>query len=185
MYKISKFAPLIVCLFLLMGLMISYGGNQEVPQAENQEVELAENQESEQGAGGGEGRPRGTAFNNPPTNLQILKVEKATDLRPIMRSFNAGLGEECGFCHEWPDYAKDTEHKERARDMIEMVRHLNSEVFTWPDAPRATCFMCHRGHEEPEFQPPPEESDDTETPAGSPGKKSLAGLGSLLSPAYA
>ncbi len=59
MYKISKFAPLIVCLFLLMGLMISYGGNQEVPQAENQEVELAENQESEQGAGGGKVGPAG------------------------------------------------------------------------------------------------------------------------------
>jgi len=47
-YKISKLAPLIVGLFLLMGLMISYGGNQEVPQAENQE--------SEQGGGGGESR---------------------------------------------------------------------------------------------------------------------------------
>jgi len=139
-YKKSKFASLIICFFLLMGLGI-----------------WAQQGTSE------EGRPRGTAFDNPATNLQILEVEKPEDLRPMMQAFNAGLGVECGFCHEPPDYAKDTEHKERARDMIEMVRYLNSEVFTWPNAPRATCFMCHRGHEDPEFQPPPAESADTET----------------------
>lgn len=136
MYEKSKFAPLIVCLFLLMGLGIS----------------------AQQGSSE-EGRRRGTAFDHPPTNLQILQVEKAADLRPIMRAFNAGLGVECEFCHEPPDFAKDTEQKERARHMIEIVRDLNSEAFTWPNAPRATCFMCHRGHEEPEFEPPPEESD--------------------------
>jgi len=64
-----------------------------------------------------------------------------------MRAFNAGLGVECEFCHEPPDFAKDTEQKERARHMIEIVQDLNSTAFTWPNAPRATCFMCHRGHE--------------------------------------
>ena len=135
MYKKSKFAPLIVCFFLLIGLGISCGGNQEAQQAENQGAQQGAREE---------GRRRGAAFNHPLTNLQILQVEKAEDLRPIMRAFNAGLGVECGFCHEPPDFAKDTEHKERARNTIEMVRHLNSEVFTWPNAPRATCFMCHR-----------------------------------------
>lgn len=88
MYEKSKFAPLIVCLFLLMGLGIS----------------------AQQGSSE-EGRRRGTAFDNPATNLQILEVEKPEDLRPIMRAFNAGLGVECEFCHEPPDFAKDTEQK--------------------------------------------------------------------------
>ena len=130
MYKKSKFAPLIVFFFLLMGLGIS----------------------AQQGASE-EGRRRGTAFDHPPTNLQILQVEKAADLRPIMSAFNAGLGVECSFCHEPPDFAKDTEGKRRARNMIKMVQNLNSEVFTWPNAPRATCFMCHRGQQKPEFEP--------------------------------
>ena len=138
----SKFAPPVVGFVLLIGLGISCGGNQEAQQSTSEE-----------------GRRRGTAFDNPATNLQILEVEKPEDLRPIMRAFNAGLGVECEFCHEPPDSAKDTEQKERARHMIEIVQDLNSEAFTWPNAPRATCFMCHRGHEEPEFQPPPEESD--------------------------
>ena len=169
MYKVSKFASLIVCIFLLMGLMVSCGGSQEAPQTGDQEVELAENeveqaenQETEQGAEE-EGRRRLSAFDNPPTNLQILQVEEAGDLRPIMRGFNRGLGVRCVFCHEEGDFAKDTEHKEMARKMIAMVRHLNSEVFTWPDAPTATCFMCHRSRETPEFEPPPEESDETQT----------------------
>lgn len=138
----SKSALLVVGFFLLIGLGISRGGNQEAQQSTSEE-----------------GRRRGTAFDNPATNLQILEVEKPEDLRPIMRAFNAGLGVECEFCHEPPDFAKDTEQKERARHMIEIVRDLNSEAFTWPNAPRVTCFMCHRGHEEPEFEPPPEESD--------------------------
>jgi len=152
--KKSKFAALIVCFFLLIGLGISCGGNQEAQQAENQGDQQGTSEED---------RRQGTAFDNPATNLQILEVEKPEDLRPIMRSFNRGLGVHCEFCHEEEDFAKDTEHKEQARNMIEIVRHLNSEVFTWPNAPRATCFMCHRGHEEPEFEPPPEDSADTDT----------------------
>ncbi len=75
MYKKSTFAPLIVCFFLLMGLVI-----------------LAQQGTSE------EDRRRGTAFDNPATNLQILEVEKPEDLRPIMRAFNRGLGVGCEFC---------------------------------------------------------------------------------------
>ena len=43
-----------------------------------------------------------------------------------MRAFNAGLGVDCEFCHERPDFAKDTEQKELARHMIGIVRDLNS-----------------------------------------------------------
>ncbi len=63
--KKSEFIPLIVCFFLLIGLSISCGGNQEAQQGTSEE-----------------GRRRGTAFDNPATNLQILEVEKPEDMRP-------------------------------------------------------------------------------------------------------
>ena len=88
MYKISKFVLPMIGLVLLMGLGIS----------------------AQQGSSE-EGRRRGTAFDKPATNLQILQVEKPEDLRPIMRAFNRGLGVHCEFCHEEGDFAKDTEHK--------------------------------------------------------------------------
>ncbi|MCZ6877582.1 MAG: c-type cytochrome, partial [Acidobacteria bacterium] len=110
-----------------------------------------------------EGHPPRNAFMFPPTNLQVLQVEEAEDLRPIMRAFTAGLGVGCQHCHEEGNFAVDTELKELARNMIRMVEHLNADVFTWSNAPTATCFMCHKGHEKPELEPPPE-SDDTQTP---------------------
>ncbi len=100
---------------------------------------------------------RGTAFDKPPTNLKILEVDDPEDLRPIMRSFSASLGVNCRFCHDPQDWAKDLPHKETARRMIEMVRQINSEVFTWERAPRATCHMCHNGNVYPKFDPPSEE----------------------------
>ena len=100
---------------------------------------------------------RGTAFSKPPTNLKVLEVDDPEDLRPIMRNFDASLGVNCRFCHDAEDWAKDTPHKETARRMIEMVRKINTEVFTWERAPRATCNMCHNGNVYPKFDPPSEE----------------------------
>lgn len=97
---------------------------------------------------------RGDAFSEPATNLKVLEVEKPEDLRPIMQNFDRSLGVTCGFCHNRQDWAEDTPHKETARKMIEMVGKINSEVFTWERAPRATCNMCHNGSVYPHFNPP-------------------------------
>ncbi len=99
---------------------------------------------------------RGSAFDEPATNLKILEVDQPEDLRPIMRNFAQSLGVNCRFCHDTEDWAKDIPHKETARRMIEMVRQVNSEVFTWERAPRATCNMCHNGNVYPKFDPPSE-----------------------------
>ncbi len=97
---------------------------------------------------------RGSAFSKPPTNLKVLEVDDPEDLRPIMQNFDRSLGVTCGFCHNREDWAEDTPHKETARKMIEMVREINAEVFTWERAPRATCNMCHNGSVYPHFNPP-------------------------------
>ena len=159
MYKTSKRAPLLVCILALIGLSISCAVEQEGLPEQSQVDQQAAAQEDQSGEDE-EGRPPRNAFMFPPTNLQVLQVEEAEDLRPIMRSFNAGLGVGCQHCHEEGNFAADTAIKENARNMIRIVEHLNTDVFTWPNAPTATCFMCHKGHEKPELQPPPE-SDDT------------------------
>ncbi len=94
------------------------------------------------------------AFSRPATNLQVLKVDNPEDLRPIMRNFTASLNVNCRFCHDTQDFAKDVPHKVTARRMIAMVNQINSEVFTWERAPRATCNMCHNGSSYPQFDPP-------------------------------
>ena len=97
---------------------------------------------------------RGDAFAELATNLKLLEVEKPEDLRPIMQNFARSLGVQCRFCHNPQDWAEDIPHKEMARDMIAMVRKINSDVFTWERAPRATCNMCHNGSVYPRFNPP-------------------------------
>ena len=84
-------------------------------------------------------------FSSPATNLQVLKVDNPEDLRPIMQNFTRSLNVNCRFCHDTQDFAKDVPHKETARRMIEMVNQINTQVFTWERAPRATCNMCHNG----------------------------------------
>ncbi|MEE8120409.1 MAG: c-type cytochrome [Anaerolineales bacterium] len=105
----------------------------------------------------GPGGRRGVAFSKPATNLKILEVDDPEDLRPIMRNFSRSLGVNCRFCHDPQDWAKDVPHKEAARRMIEMVNEINTEVFTWERAPRATCHMCHNGNVYPKFDPPSED----------------------------
>jgi hypothetical protein len=42
-----------------------------------------------------------------------------------------------------------------ARGMMGLVHKLNTEFFTYKDAPKASCFMCHHGEKKPTMQPPP------------------------------
>ena len=37
--------------------------------------------------------------------------------------------------------------------MMRMLERINREHFTWEGAPRATCFMCHHGEQEPRLDP--------------------------------
>ena len=91
------------------------------------------------------------------TNLQVLPEDITKDeLLQTMKLITKSLGVKCEFCHrtETRDYASD-EIKEKlvARKMMQMVERMNRELFNWEDAPKATCFMCHRGERKPQMQP--------------------------------
>ena len=88
-------------------------------------------------------------------NLQVLARDIAKDdLLQIMKTFSRSLGVKCNFCHQTDadDYASDGKpEKGVARDMMQMVELISQDHFTWNDAPRATCYMCHHGRSKPEL----------------------------------
>lgn len=86
----------------------------------------------------------------PPKNLQLLTPE---EVRPAMRSYTAGLGVHCDFCHVEGDFASDDKRKKlTARKMIAMTRQINTNF--GEEKNRVTCYTCHRGEAEPKSTPP-------------------------------
>jgi hypothetical protein len=84
-----------------------------------------------------------------PHNLKVLKPE---EVRPMMRTFTAGLGVRCEFCHMQGDFASDENRRKlTARNMIAMVQQINTH---FGGNPRVTCYTCHRGETEPKSAPP-------------------------------
>jgi hypothetical protein len=89
----------------------------------------------------------------PPTNLKVLKVTSRAEVGQIMRTFTAGLGVQCNFCHVADRASDDNPKKEVARHMIEMVEKINAG---FPDGKmHVTCYTCHRGETEPKTAPEP------------------------------
>jgi hypothetical protein len=89
-----------------------------------------------------------------PTNLKVLKVSTGAEVSQIMRTFTAGLGVQCIYCHVQGNFASDENpKKEVARQMIRMSQVINSN---FPDGKmRVTCYTCHRGEAEPKTAPEP------------------------------
>lgn len=89
-------------------------------------------------------------------SVEDLKVE----MKMMQRSIGAAG---CGYCHVMKpkrDFSLDTEKKETTRSMLTMVDKINKSLFTKDalgikdgDAPVATCYMCHKGKEKPEYKP--------------------------------
>jgi hypothetical protein len=90
----------------------------------------------------------------PPQNLKILKVNTGQEVGQIMRTFTAGLGVQCTYCHVQGNFPSDENpKKETARHMIEMVQEINAK---FPDGKmHVTCYTCHRGDAEPKTAPEP------------------------------
>jgi hypothetical protein len=89
-----------------------------------------------------------------PTNLKVLKVTSAADVNQIMRTFTAGLGVQCTYCHVAGNYASDENpKKEIARHMISVTQKLNVEL--GDGKLRVSCYTCHRGEAEPKTAPEP------------------------------
>jgi hypothetical protein len=98
----------------------------------------------------GKGAPRA------PQNLKVLKAATTQELIPIMRTFTAGLGVQCNFCHVQGNFASDDNpKKETARHMITMVNQLNAGFNAAMGDTKAhvACFTCHRGETEPKTAP--------------------------------
>jgi hypothetical protein len=89
-----------------------------------------------------------------PTNLKVLKVSSGAEVRQIMRTFTAGLGVQCVYCHVQGNFASDDNpKKEVARQMIEMSQKINTQFSD--GKMHVTCFTCHRGEAEPKTAPEP------------------------------
>ena len=89
-----------------------------------------------------------------PQNLKILKVTTGQEVGQIMRTFTAGLGVQCSYCHVQGNFASDDNpKKETARHMIQMAMDINGK---FPDGKmHVTCYTCHRGEAEPKTAPEP------------------------------
>jgi hypothetical protein len=69
-----------------------------------------------------------------------------------MASFTAGLGVQCSFCHVQDRSSDENAHKTVARTMMLMVNEINAK---FPDGKvHVNCYTCHRGSNEPVFEPP-------------------------------
>lgn len=90
----------------------------------------------------------------PPTNLKILKVTTGAQVGQIMRTFTAGLGVQCSYCHIQGNFASDDNPKKAtARKMIVMMQKINAG---FEDGKmHVSCYTCHRGEAEPKTAPEP------------------------------
>jgi len=103
------------------------------------------------------GRQGGTP--PPPQNLKILPKDIARPaLTAIMRGYMSALGaQNCNFCHTEDMAARqsdDNPKKDIARKMMQMTMDLNKQLDAIgtpaaADAPKVTCFTCHRGAAKP------------------------------------
>jgi hypothetical protein len=47
---------------------------------------------------------------------------------------------------------EDPKNAKAVKLMKDLVEKINKKLFTWKDAPKATCWMCHRGEKEPKLK---------------------------------
>jgi hypothetical protein len=89
-----------------------------------------------------------------PTNLKVLKVSTGAEVGQIMRTFTAGLGVQCIYCHVQGNFPSDENpKKEIARHMITMTQQINGNFSE--GKLRVSCYTCHRGEPEPKTAPEP------------------------------
>ena len=92
-------------------------------------------------------KPAGEQFKN----VQLLKTVPSGEFLGYMRSFNAALGVECGFCHAQDRSSDEKGEKLMARKMITMNHEINEKFFAGKMEVR--CFTCHKGVAHPVSEP--------------------------------
>src|SRR5215470_17856499 len=135
------------------------------------------------------GQARGGAAQAPAPGPQLSEqaFKNVTELKGIpvrefmntMGFFAASLALNCTDCHggasasDWANYAVDTPIKNRARQMVTMVKAINDANFG--GRPFVTCYTCHRGSQKPKAvpslaiqygEPPPDDPDEVEVVSG-------------------
>jgi hypothetical protein len=86
-----------------------------------------------------------------PKNVQVLKGKTTPEVMQIMATIiGPGLGMQCSSCHDVKDFSSDAKpDKITARKMLKMMTEANQNYFAEPKMKQVTCYMCHRGKEEP------------------------------------
>ena len=90
-------------------------------------------------------------------NVKVLTGLYAQQFQEEMNLIVQGLGVTCNTCHVARNFAaEDKPIKQKAREMMEMVKALNKQYF--PDYKpkegesvlgRVTCYTCHKGESTP------------------------------------
>jgi hypothetical protein len=83
-------------------------------------------------------------------NVKVLGDATGNQVMAAMQSMRANLGGKCAMCHlvEQKDFGADVKkEKLRAREMMRMSEEINRKTFAGKT--QVTCWMCHRGDEEP------------------------------------
>ena len=75
--------------------------------------------------------------------------------REAMVKMSRQLGVTCNHCHDVKNF-KDPklDNFKIAKDHMRIVDLLNAQGFTGKKAPKADCFMCHRGKSMPDYKEP-------------------------------
>ena len=84
-------------------------------------------------------------------NVQVLKDLPEQQFWATMSFFADSLGVNCERCHQTPFEVDIKPEKMKARQMIRMVRDINSRYFD--GTRKVTCNSCHRGSISPVAQP--------------------------------
>jgi hypothetical protein len=127
--------------------------------------------------------PAGGAAPAPFKNLQVLPKDiPRPQLTQVMQGFNAALGVQCAYCHQFVgpgnpgnDMASDEKTpKLVARVMMQMTGEINAKLAANIKKPadqltRVTCATCHRGSALPVVPPAPAPAAAAPSAPAAPG----------------
>jgi photosynthetic reaction center cytochrome c subunit len=98
-----------------------------------------------------EGPPASSVY----TNIQVLtdlNVAQLARLMVAMTQWVAPADQSCAYCHSGADMANDDNYRKVvARQMLRMVRKLNTDWKSHVGATGVTCYTCHRGNAVPQY----------------------------------
>jgi hypothetical protein len=117
-------------------------------------------------------------------NIQAFRGLPSTELMGAMSFMAAALGTRCEHCHvttengPTPREKDDKAAKRRARDMIAMVKAINSSNFN--GKPLVTCATCHHGQTKPPEAPPLRAEDSVPSEAPPAGSAALPSVDAVF-----